>query len=353
MQAVLPKRTRAAVRRYPRLAAGSGPTSTGNTMASGPTPGNTTLNGAIKSLFDLVVSDVGTSIGVGDAIPGPAVSAFSQVSPSLVSFGGHTTHSCLGVIWDLSLEVLHAAGKARVDVLCFDDCSIDPEKLPVFAQALKPRLEAIQRDNREGNLWKKLTTFRQEAYQEAIQATEYAPDVLRSEIEGIWKWASNALIEISLAYGEALKLLPNLGGASSAAGTATADRLQAIVREQAEPNAPASATTEPAGNPLLQVAPLPGSDVAAGPMEQTGGDGFCVTIDQIAKLANVAVKTVQNKLSAGGTSSPKPATERSGSRAATFRYSDIRPWLLGQWPNRSLFFPEAVEEVRQFLKNGD
>lgn len=77
--------------------------------------------------------------------------------------------------------------------------------------------------------------------------------------------------------------------------------------------------------------------------------GLCLTVAQVAALAGVSVKTVNNRLSAAKDSAPKPVTKRRGAQPATFRYADVRKWAVEQWRNRAMYFPESAAEAEKIL----
>lgn len=70
-----------------------------------------------------------------------------------------------------------------------------------------------------------------------------------------------------------------------------------------------------------------------------------ITLEQAARLLDLAKKTLSNRKS--DHPCPAPAVPNQGRGPAIWRYSELRPWLLGIWPDRECLLPDDYEEARR------
>ena len=86
-------------------------------------------------------------------------------------------------------------------------------------------------------------------------------------------------------------------------------------------------------------------------------DETILTTEQLAELAMVARGTMYKRMGKARKAvddRPRPPSAQTADpHNASYRYAEVRPWLLYAWPRRADRFPESFDEVRQMLREND
>jgi len=71
-----------------------------------------------------------------------------------------------------------------------------------------------------------------------------------------------------------------------------------------------------------------------------------ITLKEAAVLVQAEVQTIYNKMSEDKGEKPAPAVPKMGQRAAIYRYAELRPWLLENFPKMAHRLPEEFQAAR-------